>query len=125
MGHTWGLPPSGTTGDTVEGLSTAVTDQNPGEWVYSLLPSRWAVPPWCRPFHPHVLASLPQLFHLSWYMVEAVPDHFIGLAPMVDGLAIVEPVVQNRADGTFGEWFAAGSTVPLTVQLQGQSPEGI
>jgi hypothetical protein len=48
-------------------------------------------------------------------MVEAVPDHFIGLAPVVDGLDIVEPVVQNCADGTFGEWFAAGCTVSLAV----------
>ena len=46
-------------------------------------------------------------------MVEAVPDHFIGVAPVVDGLAIVEPVVQNRADGTFGGRFAAGCTVAL------------
>ena len=117
MGHAWRLLPSGTTGDAVEGLSAAVADQNPGKRVYPLLPSRWTVPPWLRLFYPHVLASLPQLFHLSWYMVEAVPDHFIGLAPVVDGLAIVEPVVQNRADGTFGEWFAAGCTVTLAVQL--------
>ena len=45
MGHAWRLSTSGTTGDAVKGLSTAVADQNPGEWVYPLLPSRWAVPP--------------------------------------------------------------------------------
>jgi len=78
MGHTWRLPPSGTAGDAVEGLATSVTDQNPGERVYPLLPSRWTVPPWCRLFYPHVLASLPQLFHLSGHMVEAVPDHEKG-----------------------------------------------
>jgi hypothetical protein len=27
MGHAWRLPPSGTAGDAVEGLSTAVADQ--------------------------------------------------------------------------------------------------
>jgi len=96
MGHAWRLPPSGTTGDAVEGLATSVTDQNPGERVYPLLPSRWAEPPWLRLFYSHVLASLLQLFHFFGHMMKAVPDHFIGLALMLDGLPVVEPVVQNR-----------------------------
>ena len=86
MAHTWRLPPSGTAGDAVKELPTSVADQNPGERVHPLLPCRWAVPARYRPFYPHVLASLPQLFHLSGYMVEAVPDCFIGLASVVDGL---------------------------------------
>jgi len=45
MAHAWRLPPSGTSGDAVKELPTSVADQNPGERVYPLLPSRWAVPP--------------------------------------------------------------------------------
>ena len=46
-----------------------------------------------------------------------VDDLFVGLASVVEDLALVEAIVEDGADGALGEGLPASGTVPLDVQL--------
>ena len=63
----------------------------------------------------HLLANVPKLFYFLGYFVGARNHFFIGFTPVVDHLSLVEPIVQDRADGTLGERLTFGRVEALGI----------
>ena len=103
----------------MKGLAAAVTHQDPGEGIDSLLSGSRSGPSRLVAVPTYVLAAEPQLSEVRLHLVDAVDDLFIGSALVVDHFAFIEPVVEQRADGAFGEGLAIAGEIALGVQLLG------
>lgn len=87
--------------DAVEGQATTVTHQDPSQWVDSS-GSRAGLPRLVAR-SPHLLALEPELPDLRRNRMSAIDDLFIRLTLVVDYLPLIEPVVEQGADGTLSE----------------------